>query len=117
LTSEADPRDAAWGRVTARGLRLAVRVQPRASRDQVAGVQGEAIKVRVTPPPVGGAANDALVAVLADWLDLPRGSIALVQGASARAKVVEIETDQPEKLRARVAAALQALVDTGKKRA
>jgi hypothetical protein len=99
------------------GVRFAVRVQPRASRNRVAGLQGDAIKVQVTAPPVGGAANDALVEVLAEWLDVPRGSIAIVHGASARAKVVEVETNQPDRLRGRIEAALQALVDMGKGRA
>jgi len=82
----------------------------------VAGLQGEAVKVQVTAPPVGGAANAALVNVLAEWLDLPRRSIAVVQGQSARAKVVEIQTDEPEALRQRFEGRLRTLVDKEKGR-
>jgi uncharacterized protein (TIGR00251 family) len=95
-------------------VRLTVRVQPRASRNEVAGRQGEAIKIRVTAPPVGGAANEAVIGVLADWLGLPRRAVAIVQGETARAKVVEIVTDHPEDLRRLVEASLQALVDMKK---
>jgi uncharacterized protein (TIGR00251 family) len=98
-------------------VRLAVRVQPRAARNEVVGRQGEAIKVRVTAPPVGGAANEAVIEVLADWLDLPRRSIAIVQGETSRAKVVEVFTDQPEGLRRRIEESLQALVDMEKRHA
>lgn len=95
-------------------MRVAVRVQPRASRNQVVGRQDEAIKIRVTAPPVGGAANEAVVDVLADWLDLPRRSIAIVQGETSRAKVVAIESNDPEGLRRRIEKSLQALVDMKK---
>jgi uncharacterized protein len=91
-------------------------VQPRAARNRVAGLQGDAVKVQVTAPPVGGVANDALVEVLAEWLDVPRRAIAIVQGQTARTKVVEIETGDPA-LRGRIEAAVQALVDKGKGRA
>jgi hypothetical protein len=98
-------------------VRVAVRVQPRASRNEVVGRQEEAIKIRVTAPPVGGAANEAVVEVVADWLALPRRSVAIVQGETSRAKVVAIQTDDPEGLRLRIAESLQALVDMKKGRA
>ena len=76
---------------TPRGLRLTVRVQPRASVNEVAGRHGEAVKIRLTAPPVGGAANDLLVKFLADTLDIPARAITIVAGASSRTKVVELE--------------------------
>lgn len=100
-----------------RGVRLAVRVQPRASRNRVTGLQGEAVKVHVTAPPVGGAANAAVVELLAEWLGVPRRSLSVVQGQSGRTKVVEVETDEPERLRRRVQEALGTLVDKEGRRA
>jgi hypothetical protein len=76
---------------TAGGVRLTLHVQPRASRDEVRGEHGGAIRVRLRAPPVDGAANEALVRFLAQRLGLPRGRIKLVAGASARRKVLEIE--------------------------
>jgi uncharacterized protein len=68
-----------------------VRVQPRASKDEVAGVHGEALKVRLRAPPVDGAANDALIAFLAARLAVAKQRIRVVAGASSRAKVVEVD--------------------------
>jgi uncharacterized protein (TIGR00251 family) len=68
-----------------------VRVQPRASRDEIAGVHGEALKVRLRAPPVDGAANEALVAFLAVRLSVAKQRVRVVAGASSRAKVVEVD--------------------------
>ena len=70
--------------------RLTVRVQPRATSNEVAGVVGDAIKIRLTAPPVDGAANAALIAFLADTLGLPRSAIHIVAGDHARTKVVAV---------------------------
>lgn len=72
------------------GTRLAVRVQPRASRSGIAGWHGEALRVRLQAPPVDGAANAALVRLLAEALGLPRERVRLLQGTASRAKTVEI---------------------------
>lgn len=72
-------------------VRLRVRVQPRASRAEIAGVHDGALRVRLTSPPVEGAANRQLIDLLSDVLDVPRSAIRLVRGESARDKVVEIE--------------------------
>lgn len=76
-----------------RGLvvRVAVHVQPRASRSEIVGVHGTALKVRLEAPPVDGAANEALVTLLAERLGVPRRSVRVVAGATARAKTVEID--------------------------
>ena len=71
-------------------LRFAVRVQPRSSRSAVEGVHGGALKVRLTAPPVDGAANEALVALLADELGVPRRSVRIVGGETSRTKIVEV---------------------------
>ena len=75
---------------TPAGVRLHLRVQPRASRDEVAGVAGDHIRVRLTAPPVDGAANEALVRFLADRLDLSRSAVTLVLGHGGRTKVAEV---------------------------
>jgi uncharacterized protein len=87
----------------ATGTRLRLRVQPRASRDQVAGVAGDAVRVRLTAPPVDGAANEALVRLLADRLDVSRASIVLVSGHTGRDKMVEVSGLSPEEVARRLA--------------
>ena len=77
--------------VRASGVRFAVRVQPRASNAGVDGVHGDALKVRLTAPPVDGAANEALVALLAEQLAVPRRAVRIVSGLQSRAKVVEVD--------------------------
>jgi uncharacterized protein (TIGR00251 family) len=73
------------------GTRLCLRVQPRASRDEIAGVAGGAIRVRLTAPPVDGAANDALLRFLASRLEVARSALTLVSGHTGRTKVVAVE--------------------------
>ena len=75
---------------TATGVRLSIRVQPRASDSRIAGVHGDALKVRLTAPPVNGAANAALVELLADTFGIAERGITIVAGASARTKIVEL---------------------------
>ena len=79
-------------RVTERegAVRFSVRVQPRSSRTGVEGVHGDALKVRVNAPPVDGAANEAVVEVLAEALGVPRRAVRIVAGDSSRTKVVEV---------------------------
>lgn len=72
-------------------VRFRVRLQPRASRDEVAGVLDGALRVRLHAPPVDGAANDALVAFLAERLSVPRRGVRIVTGATSRMKTIEIE--------------------------
>jgi uncharacterized protein (TIGR00251 family) len=72
-------------------VRLTVHVQPRASRSEIVGLHGAALKVRLQAPPVDGAANAALVALLADRLGVPRRAVRIVAGATSRSKTVEIE--------------------------
>jgi uncharacterized protein (TIGR00251 family) len=72
-------------------VRFAVRAQPRASRSEVVGEHGDALRVRLAAPPVEGEASDELVRCLAKWLDVPRGAVRLVAGATGRNKVVEVD--------------------------
>ena len=72
-------------------VRFSVRVQPRASKTELAGIHGDALKIRLSAPPVDGAANDALVEFLAETFAVPRRNVRLVSGESSRSKIVEIE--------------------------
>jgi len=80
-------------RVEVRGsaVRVSVHVQPRAARSEIVGLHGAALKVRLQAPPVDGAANEALVALLADRLGVAPREVKVVAGASSRAKTVEVE--------------------------
>ena len=74
---------------TGEGVRLHLRVQPRASRSQVVGWLADgALKVAVASPPVDGEANKACIALLADTFQLPKRDIVLVNGDKGRNKVV-----------------------------
>jgi uncharacterized protein len=68
---------------------ITVRVIPRSSRNTLEWEQG-VLKARLTAPPVDGAANEALVALLAERLGVPKRSISIVRGATNRQKTVEI---------------------------
>lgn len=70
-------------------LVIAVRVIPRARRNELS-LEGETLRARLTAPPVAGAANEALVALLADRLHIPRRSIVIMRGAASRHKAVAI---------------------------
>lgn len=72
-------------------VRFAVRVQSRASSTGLGGVYGDALKIRVSAPPVDGAANDALVEFLAETFAVGRDAVRILAGESSRSKIVEIE--------------------------
>jgi uncharacterized protein (TIGR00251 family) len=81
-------------------VRVAVHVQPRASRSEIIGQHGAALKVRLQAPPVDGAANEALVRLLADSLGVPQRSVRVVAGATSRAKTVEVDGTTEDAVRA-----------------
>ena len=99
------PRDAEPARPlepTATGTRLRLRVQPRAARSGVGGLHGDAIRVWVAAPPTDGAANEALIRLLADRLGVPRAALRLAAGHSVRSKVVLVEGLDPGEVAARL---------------
>src|SRR4051812_29085141 len=71
---------------TDNGVYLSVKVQPRASRNEIAGVLGEELKICVTAPPVDSAANTALIEFIAETLEVPRNRVELVRGGASRHK-------------------------------
>jgi uncharacterized protein YggU (UPF0235/DUF167 family) len=87
-----------------REARLIVQVQPRASRNEVVAAGGSSVRVRVTAPPAGGAANDAVRALLAGVLDCAPSAITILRGHGARTKLVEVAGLSAEEARVRLAA-------------
>ncbi|NOY12357.1 MAG: YggU family protein [Deltaproteobacteria bacterium] len=73
---------------TSAGVVLQVQVQPRASRNQLVGLQGTALKIRLTSPPVDGAANKACCEYLAKTFGIAKGAVELVAGGKSRQKRV-----------------------------
>ena len=78
---------------------LAVRVQPRARRDEIAGERAGALLVRVTAPPVEGKANEAVRRLIAQRLGVAPGNVTVVRGATSRDKLLDISGVEPDELR------------------
>ena len=83
---------------------LSVKVQPRASRNEIGDVMGAEIKIKITAPPVDSAANEALVRFLAEILDCPRGAVRLVRGETSRHKSIAITGMEPSTIAERIKA-------------
>ena len=83
-------------------MRITVRVIPRSKRNSIEWTAG-GLRVRLTAPPVDGAANDALVALLAERLGIAKRDISIVHGATGRQKIVEVREMTPEVLEQRLA--------------
>ncbi len=92
-------------RQTAAGVELPVRVVPRAKRDEIAGERSGAVCVRLTAPPVEGAANQALVRFVARWLGVPQAAVALATGERSRLKVICVRGTSPESVIGRLSEA------------
>ena len=80
---------------------LHVKVQPRASRNEIGETLGNELKIKVTAPPVDSAANEALVEFLAEVLGCPRGAVQLVRGKTSRHKVIAVRGVTAEQVRER----------------
>ena len=81
-----------------------VRVQPRASRTELAGEYGDALKVRLAAPPVDGKANEACRRFLAGLLDVPLAAVEIVGGESSRDKRILVRGVTVEQVRSRLSA-------------
>jgi uncharacterized protein len=79
---------------------FAVRVQPRASRDDIAGEWEEGLKIRLTAPPVDDRANEALRRFLAASLKVPLSAVRIAAGERSRTKRVEVRGVTPDAVRA-----------------
>jgi uncharacterized protein len=69
---------------------LSVRIQPRASKNEVIRLEDGGIKIRLTAPPVDGAANEALVRFLADRFSVAKSQVEIVSGHTSRDKIVRV---------------------------
>ena len=77
-------------RIQRGGILLSVKLQPRASANEIGEPLGDELRIKVTAPPVDSAANEALIRLLADHLNCPRNCIELLRGATSRHKVVKL---------------------------
>lgn len=93
-----------WYRWEGADFVITVQVQPRARQNELVGIHGAALKIRLTAPPVAGKANAQLIKFLADLFVLPVNRINLISGATARKKILRIGTP------AVIPAAIRALI-------
>ncbi len=87
------------------GVLLSVKLQPRASRNEICAPLGDELKIKVTAPPVDAAANQALIELLAEKLDCPRGKVELIRGQTSRHKTIKLHGFTPEEVIQRICSA------------
>jgi len=80
------------------GIVLNLHIQPRASKNELCGVQGDALKIRLTSPPVDGAANKLCREFLADLFHVPKSAVEIVSGETSRHKRVRITASDTGRL-------------------
>src|SRR5512135_1915074 len=80
----------AFMRVSGADVCLAIKLQPRASKNEIGEALGNELKIKVTAPPVDAAANEALVRLLAEVLDCPRNRVELIRGHTSRHKTLRL---------------------------
>lgn len=93
-------------RDTPAGATFAVKVHPRARKNGITGVVGDALKLALTAPPVEGKANQACIEFLAEFLNVPRGSVTIVGGQTSRNKVIRVAGRTAAEIEARLRAAI-----------
>lgn len=86
------------------GAAFPVRVVPRASKNEISGRHGDAIKIRLIAPPVEGAANEALIDFLSEILDVRKSQIEILTGHASRDKIVCVVGLTPQEVEDRLAA-------------
>jgi len=94
-----------WLRQHRDGVTIDLYVQPRASRCEIVGIQGEELKVRLTSPPVEGEANRLCVEFFAKLLKVPKGSVELISGEKSRHKRLLVRELTQEEARQKLALA------------
>ena len=90
-------------------LILRVYVQPRASKNQICGIQGEELKIRLTSPPVDGAANKLCREFVADLFDIAKSSVEIISGQTSRHKRLRILGNHPGRFSKHISAIEEAL--------
>ncbi|MBN1841691.1 MAG: YggU family protein [Deltaproteobacteria bacterium] len=81
-----------WIQETRDGVIFKITVQPRGSRNEIAGLQGDAMKIRLTAPPVEGAANKMCVEFLAESLKVRKSVVEIIRGRTSRSKKVLVRS-------------------------
>jgi len=84
------------------GVLLSVKLQPRASANEIGQALGNELRIKVTAPPVDAAANEALLKLLAQQLHCPRNRVDIVRGRTSRHKVVKLHGIAPEEAAAKL---------------
>ena len=92
------------------GIILSLHVQPRASRNEVCGVKDNALKIRLTSPPVDGAANKLCREFIASLLNVSKSSVEIISGETSRIKRVRINSSDPAHLKSIIDDILLALM-------
>ena len=82
---------------TAAGVTFRVRVQPGANKNEIVGVQQDALKVRISAPPLEGKANKALIQFLAKQLGVKRNQVEIMSGHTSRIKTIHVVGEGTEK--------------------
>lgn len=103
MTTDSHP---AWLSVKGEAIWLRLKVQPRASKNELGPPLGDQLKVRVTAPPVDSAANEAVLELITDVLDCSKSQVQLQQGHTARNKVVSVHGFSATEVLARFQAVL-----------
>lgn len=83
------PRSPLPIQLTTRGILLRLRIVPRASRTEIAGIQGGLVRIRLAAVPVDGAANEALTRFLAERIAVPRSAVRVVSGQTSRSTTLD----------------------------
>jgi uncharacterized protein (TIGR00251 family) len=80
-------------------ISFAVKVHPRAHKNEITGIVGDVLKLAVTAPPVEGKANQAVIEFFADFFAIPRSSVSIASGETSRNKVVRVSGVSTQRVR------------------
>lgn len=72
------------------GCTIDLYVSPRASKSRVIGLYGDRLKVQIAAPPVDGKANEAVVGLMAEWLQVPKSAVSILSGHTGKQKTIEV---------------------------
>ena len=91
---------------SAKGLTFSIKVHPRARKNAITGIVGDALKLSLTAPPVEGRANQAVIEFFSDLFQIPRSSVTIASGETSRNKVVRVAGVSRAVVEQRLAAAV-----------
>ncbi len=102
-------------RETREGVAFRIRVVPRASRSEAAGIQEGALRLRITAPPVEGKANEECIRLLAELLGVKKAQVTILAGHASRTKTVAVAGLSAGEIAARIPGAREVSILTGVK--